>query len=233
MGIGEQTYLTFASGGSFSQYSHEFQTITEAGEDTICLSRDKNIAVNKEVLTDEVLADLGLNRDDLEEKTSVEVGNIFSLGTKFSEPLGLSFVDESGDKQNVIMGSYGIGPGRLMGTIVEVLSDVKGIVWPTEVAPFQVHLLALNIDNEEVRRESDELYESLTRKGIEVLYDDREARPGEKFADADLLGLPVRIVLSEKTLASGHFEVKERQGGKELALAEAELFDYLGRLARK
>ncbi|MEK7463568.1 MAG: aminoacyl--tRNA ligase-related protein [Patescibacteria group bacterium] len=213
IGLGDKTYVTFASGGSFSKYSHEFQTLTDAGEDSIFVDEKKKIAINKEVLNDEVLADLGVKRDELVEKKAVEVGNIFSLGTKFSDAFELKYVDEKGEKKLVIMGSYGIGPGRVMGTVAEVLSDDKGLVWPASIAPFAIHLISIEDKNGKVKAEADKLYERLTKKGIEVLYDDRDARPGEKFADSDLIGIPTRIVISEKTLESDSVEAKDRMTG--------------------
>lgn len=213
IGLGEKTYLTFASGGSFSKYSHEFQTLTGAGEDTIYVSKEKNLAVNKEVYTDEVMNDLGISRDSMIEEVAVEVGNIFTLGTKFSESLGLFFTDESGNKKPVIMGSYGIGLGRLMGTVVEVLSDDKGIIWPRAISPFQVHLLTLG-ENADVAKRGDTIYETLLSKGIEVLYDDRAVRAGEKFADADLIGIPTRVIVGEKSLGTDLLEIKDRMTGE-------------------
>ena len=141
VGLGDRTYVTFASGGMFSKFSHEFQTVTDAGEDIIHVSEKKGIAINKEVLTPEVLAELGIEVGELVEKKAVEVGNIFSLGTRFSSALDLTYVNEAGEKTPVIMGSYGIGPGRVMGAVVECLSDEKGIVWPESIAPFAVHLI--------------------------------------------------------------------------------------------
>ena len=214
VGLGDITYLTFASGGSFSKYSHEFQTITDAGEDSIFIDEKKKIAVNKEVLNDEVLKDLGVNRDELVEKKAVEVGNIFSLGTRFSDAFELNYLDEKGEKKPVIMGSYGIGPGRLMGTIAEVLSDDKGLVWPEAVAPFNIHLICIDDKEGKVRVEADKLYNKLTNEGSEVLYDDRDVRAGEKFADSDLIGIPVRLVISEKTIAEGGLERKDRKTGQ-------------------
>lgn len=211
VGIGDRTFVTFASGGIFSKFSEEFQTLSEAGEDTIYVDEKKGIAVNQEVYTDEVLAELGLSKNDLVEKKSIETGNIFNLGTKFSEPLGLTYLDEKGEKKLVVMGSYGIGPSRLMGTIVEVLSDDKGIVWPEAIAPFTVHIVRLG-ESEGVKAKADDLYKTLQAKNIAVLYDDRELRPGEKFADSDLIGIPWRVVVSEKT-AGEVFEVKERKTG--------------------
>jgi prolyl-tRNA synthetase len=224
VGLGDSTYVTFASGGTFCKYSHEFQTITDAGEDLIYVHKEKNFAINKEVLTDEVLADLGVKRGELVEEKAVEVGNIFSLGTRFSDAFDLTYLDEKGEKCPVVMGSYGIGPGRLMGTIVEVLSDAKGIVWPKSVAPFDYHLLNLAADDVEVSAAANALYEEMTAKGIEVLYDDRVGvTAGEKFNDSDLLGIPTRIVISKKTLAAQKFEVKDRTTGEVRLLEDAEL----------
>lgn len=210
VGLGQMTYLTFASGGTFSKYSHEFQTISESGEDLIYVDESKNIAINKEVLNDEVLKDLGLNRDGLVEKKAIEVGNIFSLGYKFSEPFELSYTDEDGKQKLVFMGSYGIGITRLIGTIVEVLSDEKGIIWPETIAPFKIHLIALG-RNTETWTEAENIYQKLQDNKIEVFFDDRkDVAAGEKFADADLLGMPIRIVVSDRSLEKGGLEIKKR-----------------------
>lgn len=212
VGLGAKTYRTFASGGSFSKFSDEFQTVCDAGEDTIYVHEGRKLAVNKEVYTDETLSELGLRKEDMREEKAIEVGNIFPLGTRFSESLGLVYKNEQGESVPVVMGSYGIGPARLMGTVVELLSDAKGIVWPKSVAPFAVHLVQIG-DDAEVQSEAEEMYRELTAKGIEVLWDDREARAGEKFADSDLLGLPLRVVVSQKSLAEGAFECVERHSG--------------------
>ncbi len=212
-GLGSQTYLTFSSGGVFSKYSHEFQTLTNAGEDTIFVDKNKKIAINKEVYNDEVLNSLGLKKAELVEEKAVEVGNIFTLGTKFSEPLGLKFTDENGKQQTVIMGCYGIGPGRVMGTIVEIYHDEKGIIWPEAVAPFQIHLISLCKDEND-KKKADEIYNNLIKQNIEVLYDDRDASAGQKFADSDLIGIPIRYIVSSKTLEQGSVEVKNRKSGK-------------------
>ena len=227
VGLGDSTFRTFASGGSFSKYSDEFQAICDAGEDTIYISRERNIAVNKEVYNDEVLADLGLKKEELEEKKAREVGNIFPLGTRFSEALGLSYKDEGGKSKPVVMGSYGIGPGRLMGTVVEVLSDEKGIVWPKEIAPFQVHMISITGGNNDVVAEADRLYELMKENGIDVLYDDRDARAGEKFADGELLGIPTRIVVSEKTMSEGGVEVSSRQNGGTSLVSESSIVEHI------
>ncbi len=226
LGIGDRTFLTSASGGSFSKYSHEFQTLSEAGEDTIYLDRAKQLAINKEVFTDEVIADLGLRRDDLEEVRAIEVGNIFSLGTKFSTPFDLTVTDEQGKIVTVTMGCYGIGVSRVLGTIAEVLSDDKGLVWPEAVAPAKVYLARLG-DGSEVAKQADAIYELLTNNGVGVLYDDRDVRPGEKFADADLLGIPYRIVVSDKTLVAGSYELKARSSSDVRQVSPDELMHTL------
>jgi len=207
VGLGDRTYLAFASGGSFSKYSHEFQTISDAGEDVVHVSASKKLAINDEVLTEEVIRDLGINKDELESKKAVEIGNIFTLGTKFSEPFNLTYKNENGSEVPVFMGSYGIGVTRLLGVIAEVLSDEKGLSWPVEVAPFRVHLISLG---ENARELSEEIYKTLTANGIETLFDDRDLRAGEKFADSDLIGIPTRIVVGEKALESKMLEVKDR-----------------------
>jgi prolyl-tRNA synthetase len=227
LGLGDRTFLTFASGGAFTQFSHEFQTISEAGEDTVYLHRGKKVAINKEVLNEEVMQQLGVERGELEEVKAIEVGNIFSFGGTKSKQLGLMFKDESGKETPVILGSYGIGITRLMGTVVEVLSDEKGIVWPAEIAPFQAHLVSISGGNEDVVKEAERLYELLKENGIEVLYDDRDARAGEKFADSDLIGIPVRLVVSEKTMSQGGVERVERSGGTTGFVSDSEVVESL------
>ncbi len=209
-GIGHITYLTFASGGTFSKYSHEFQAITSVGEDTIYLDENSSIAINKEVYNDEVIAELKLKKENLVEKKAIEVGNIFSLGTKFSAPFDLTYKDENGKETAVIMGCYGIGLSRLIGTVVEALADDKGIIWPESIAPFRIHLLVLGED-ESVGKQANDIYEKLMASGIEVLFDDRaEVSAGEKFADSDLLGIPYRAVVSTRSLKEGGIELKRR-----------------------
>ncbi|KKR62926.1 hypothetical protein A2643_01410 [Candidatus Nomurabacteria bacterium RIFCSPHIGHO2_01_FULL_39_220] len=223
VGIGHLTYLTFASGGTFSKYSHEFQTITSLGEDTIYIDEASGTALNKEVLNDEVLIQFHLIKEKLVEHKSIEVGNIFDLKTKYSKPFDLSFTDDQEQKHPVLMGCYGIGLSRLMGTVVEVLSDDKGIIWPESIAPFQVHLLALGEDKE-VKEQAGKVYESLERNNIEVLFDDREGiSAGEKFADADLLGMPYRVVVSERSLKEKGVEIKKRNEEKGKIISFKEL----------
>lgn len=223
LGIGDSTYLTSASGGIFSKFSHEFQTLSPAGEDTIYVDEDKKIAANKEVFTDDVINDLGLEKKKLVEKKSIEVGNIFNLGTRFSDALGLTFVDEKGKSKNAIMGSYGLGPTRLMGTIAEVLSDEKGLVWPASVAPFKIHLVEVQSEKPEVKKNAEKLYKKLIGENVEVFYDNRETSAGEKFADSDLIGIPFRAVISEKTMELEGIELTERSSGKTEIISEEKL----------
>lgn len=224
IGIGSKTYKTFASGGAFSKYSHEYQTLAEAGEDVVYVCQEKGVAVNEEVLAEVDLSELGVTREELVKEKSIEVGNIFSLGTKFSEAIGLTYKDETGESKPVIMGSYGIGPARSMGTVVDLLADDKGIVWPKSIAPFMVHLVGLNLEDAEVRDWAEGVYNAFKDRGVEVLFDDRDLRPGEKFADSDLLGLPYRVVASRKGKESGTFEVVTRSTGEVRSLTEEELY---------
>lgn len=209
VGLGEWTYYTFASGGAFAEFSHEFQTLTDAGEDVIYLDRKKKVAINEEVLRDDVMKQLGVKRDELEKVKAAEVGNIFSFGTSKSEPFGLKFTDDDGRDKFVEMGSYGIGPARVMGVIVEKYADDKGMVWPESVAPFGVHLVRLGADEAAVKA-ADKLYGELTKAGVEVLYDDRDESTGAKFADADLIGVPLRLTVSKRTVAENSAEWKRR-----------------------
>lgn len=208
-GLGDDTYVTFASGGAFTKFSHEFQTICAAGEDYIYLHRGRDLAINEEVV-DEAVRELGIDKSELERVKTAEVGNIFNFGTQKSEEMGLVFTGEDGRQHHAYMGSYGIGITRVMGVIVEKFADDKGLVWPEEVAPARVHLV--QIGKESVAA-ADELYDTLQQAGISVLYDDRAARPGEKFADAELLGMPTRVTVSDRLLASGSYEVQDRATG--------------------
>lgn len=212
-GLGDITYLTYASGGVFSKYSHEFQTITPNGEDIIFICEPCKLAINKEIIGEQSTCP-GCKSKDLVEKKSIEVGNIFKLMARFSEPFDVKFTDATGKDNIAIMGCYGLGTSRLMGAIVEILHDDKGIMWPAEVAPFDIHLIALAKTDEE-KAKADDLYAALEKQGFKVLFDDRYAmQPGAKFADSDLLGIPTRIVISNKTLAIDSVEVKCRTTGQ-------------------
>ncbi len=225
LGIGDDTYVTFASGGAFTKFSHEFQTICDAGEDTILLHRAKNIAINEEVATDESLQELGIERHELETVKTAEVGNIFNFGTQKSEETSFRFTDAAGKEQFVYLGSYGIGITRVMGVIVEKFSDDKGIVWPENVAPFRVYLVAIGDNGTQI---ADTLYEELTSRGIDVVYDDRDERPGAKFADAELMGIPYRVTVSDRLLETNSFELTTRQSGETHILTRDELLAKLG-----
>lgn len=233
LGIGDTTYVTFASGGIFSEFSEEFQTLAETGEDTIYIDEEKGIAVNKEVYKDEVLEKLGLEKEKLVEKTAIEAGNIFNLGTRFSEALGLMYTDEEGTRHPVVMGSYGIGPTRLMGIIAETLSDAKGLVWPDSIAPYRVHLVSLVPNDATTVAYADALYEELLALGIDTLYDDRDARAGEKLADSELIGIPVRIIIGKDTLTSGQIEVVARATGEVKHISREALLASFGAVAQQ
>lgn len=225
VGIGDKTYLTHASGGTFSKFSHEFQTVMEAGEDTVYIDEKSRIAVNREIYNDEIIESLGLKKEKLVERKAVEVGNIFTLGTKFSEPFDLRYKNEKGEDRLVFMGSYGIGLGRLMGTVVELLSDEKGIVWPEKIAPFKFHVIKIASDNPEVKEKAEMIYKKIGEEN--ALYDDRDLRAGEKFADADLLGMPYQVIVSEKNVSAGKFELKNRKTGMIEMVGENELLKLI------
>jgi prolyl-tRNA synthetase len=228
VGLGKLTYTTLASGGTFSKYSHEFQTATEAGEDIIHVCGKCSLAINKEIFG-EYKNCPDCNSAEFVEKKSVEVGNIFTLGTKYSTAMGLLYATKDGQKLPVFMGSYGIGLGRLMGTVVEVLSDEKGIVWPESIAPFKVHLISLSQEEGPTKKYAEDLYSKLTELGIEVLYDDRDLRAGEKFADSDLLGIPHRLVVSDKTVKAEKIEWKKRNDSETKMLSLSEVISSLGK----
>ena len=214
IGIGDRTYITSAGGGSFSPYSHEFQTVCDAGEDMIYLDTVHEMAINDEIYSDDVIQDLGLDRSAMKKQSAVEVGNIFSLGTKFSDALGLTYLDEHNESQPVIMGSYGIGPGRVMGTLVELFADSDRMCWPASVAPFHLHLIQLGTD-EKSTEQAERLYEACHRAGVTVLWDDRAERTaGEKFAESDLIGIPTRVIVSERAREAGGVEVSDRSADK-------------------
>lgn len=226
MGIGHLTYKTYASGGSFSKFSHEFQTVTPAGEDTIYICDTCLVAINNEILeTQKVCPTCG--GDVFRKEKAIEVGNIFELKTKFTEPFEFKFKDSDGKDKIVYMGCYGTGLGRIMGSVVEALSDEFGIVWPESIAPFKYHLIVLSGKNtgENVREKAEYVYEQLKSRGVEVLYDDRDISAGEKFGDSDLIGIPYRIVVSQKTIEADSFEMKTRKSGEVKMISEQELLN--------
>lgn len=207
--LGLQSILTEATGGTFSKYSDEFQVENENGEDSIYICNSCGKAKNREVYKDGSKCKWCENSDWRESKGS-EIGNIFKLSDKYPKSFGLNFVSENGVRKQVAMGCYGIGTSRIMGVLVEKFHDEKGIIWPKSVAPFSVHLLVLDLKNPEARKQADAFYDTLQQQGVEVLYDDRQVSPGEKFAESDLIGIPLRIVISPKTLEKQSVEIKDR-----------------------
>lgn len=224
LGLGEDTYVTFASGGAFTKFSHEFQTVCDAGEDIVYLHREKKIAFNEEIATDEALAEAGVSRDELEKVKTAEVGNIFNFGTQKSEETDFKFTNAQGKEQFVHLGSYGIGITRVMGVIVEKFADEKGIVWPESVAPAKVYLVSIG---EKGSEEAERLYADLLEQGVEVLYDDRNERPGTKFADAELMGIPHRVTVSDRLLAEDRYEYCRRDSGETSILTRDQLLATL------
>lgn len=226
VGLREKTYYTFASGGDFCKYSHEFQTLTDAGEDNIYICDKCGIAINEEVLEDLKGKCPECESGELRKEKAIETGNIFQLKTRYTDPFNFKFLDSDGKEKPVIMGCYGLGPSRIMGTVAEVLSDESGIVWPKEIAPYQVHLVSLG-KSDEVMKRAEEIYESLQSKNIEVLFDDREETAGIKLKDSDLIGIPIRIVVSEKTLQQDAVEIKKRREENLEIVKIGELEKYL------
>ena len=205
LGLGESTFVTFASGGAFTKFSHEFQTICDAGEDILYVNDDRTVAVNEEVLEDAAM-ELGIDKASLKPVKSAEVGNIFKFGTEKSEQMKIFYTAKDGSQQPIYLASYGVGITRVMGVIVEKFADEAGLVWPITVAPYQLYLATIG----DVAEQADALYSELTAQGVEVLYDDRDVRPGEKFADADLIGVPHRVVVSPRLNEQGSYEYKAR-----------------------
>ena len=224
LGLGDDTFVTFASGGAFTKFSHEFQTVCDAGEDVLYINSDKTVAVNEEVL-DDATAEIGVSKDTLSPMKTAEVGNIFKFGTEKGEQMNVTYKDADGVDKPIYLASYGVGITRVMGVLVEKFGDEKGLSWPEAVAPFKVHLVGLNLEDGEVKDWVEGIYMSLKDAGIEVLFDDRiETRAGEKFSDSDLLGMPYRIVASKKGREAGQFEVVTRATGEVRQLTEEELF---------
>jgi len=208
-GLRDKTYFTYASGGAFCKYSHEFQTLTDAGEDKIYICDKCGIAINEEVLEDLEKKCPTCGSSELRQEKAIETGNIFKLMNRYSDSFNFNFQDNEGKEKPVLMGCYGLGPSRLMGTVAEILSDERGIVWPKEIAPYQVHLVSLG-NSDEVKTKGEELYKMLQEQKIDVLFDDREESAGVKLKDSDLIGIPLRIVVSAKTLEKNSFETKKR-----------------------
>lgn len=226
LGIGDITYRTYADGGIFTQrFSDEFQMLSSIGEDTIYVDEDRKVAVNKEVVDDPRLEKYAIDKSRLIERTAIEVGNIFPLETKYTDALGVFYADEEGKQQSIIAGCYGIGVSRLVGALAEHFADDKGLVWPENIAPYKIYLVSIG---EQGTVKANELYDELTAKGIEVLYDDRDERPGTKFADSELLGIPHRITVSDRLLENNHYEYTRRGSGEAAILTHDEVLAKLG-----
>ncbi len=215
------TYLTYASGGDFSEFSHEFQTICPSGEDLIYICSQCQIAINQEIIDKQKSCPLCQGSDFKKEK-AVEVGNIFKLGTRFTEPFKLSYSDKNGDIKPVIMGCFGMGISRLLATIVENSHDDKGIIWPESIAPFRVHLISIGQNDK-----AEKLYERLKKLDIGVLYDDRDISVGNKFTEADLIGSTYRLVISDKTQEKNLLEIKNRRSEVVKLINEEEVIKLL------
>lgn len=230
LGMKEKTYITISSGGSFSKYSYEFQTLSEAGEDLIyVIDEEKKLAINQDDFNDDLLKDFSLEveKKNLIARKSIEVGDIYSLGCRYSEALDLCYTDEDGSNKFVYMGSYGMSPSRLMGSCVELSHDEKGIIWPKSIAPFDLHLVEIRGGDSEIKDEIEEIYQWLQERGFDVLYDDRDNKTaGEKFNDADLIGIPWRLVVSKKTMNQGEVELKNRKSGEVVLVKKEELINY-------
>ncbi len=216
--IASQTYLTLAPGGTFSKYSHEYQTVTPAGEDIVYVCPKCKVAINKE-LGEKNVKCWKCGKSLSKKVKAIEIANIFKLKEKYTKAFDFKFTDKNGEKKLVTMGCYGIGLARLMGTVIELHNDSFGMIWPSSIAPFEFHLIQVG-DDEKVRREAEKIYESLQKSGREVIYDDRkDIGAGEKFMDCDLMGIPWRIVVSQKTLEKNAVEIKKR-GNKKLTFVK-------------
>lgn len=208
VGIGEQTYFTFAAGGSFSRYSHEFQTVASAGEDIIYICKNCRTAINREIIGKQKCCPKCAKKSFAKER-AIEVGNIFPLKTRFSDSFGLVFKDKKGKTHPVLMGCYGIGLGRLLATVVEIHHDESGIVWPASIAPWHIHLITLGNDRQ-LLKHTESVYNRLKRQNFEVFWDDRDESAGVKLTDSDFMGIPVRLVISHKT-GVAKIEYKKRE----------------------
>lgn len=225
--MGLEIIVTEAGGGVFTNNkTHEFQVIAEFGEDEIIYCPGGDFSANIEVSPVKEGKQCDLGHGPLKKANAIEVGNILPLGTSYSEKMGVTFTDRDGQKKPLWFASYGIGLTRTVGTIVEIHNDDKGIVWPSSVAPYQAHVVSIKYEVSSIKKKTDELYQKLKDAGVEVLLDDREdVSVGQKFADADLIGIPVRLVVSEKT--AGKVEWKKRAETKTELLSLGEVIKRL------
>lgn len=226
--VGVKTYYTLAAGGEFTaSNTHEFQAPSDVGEDTIFVCAECEYAENAEISKLEEGSDCPKCKDKIKQEKAIEVGNIFPLGTKYSEAVGLKYATKDGNQKYVVMGSYGVGLGRLMATVVEVSHDADGIIWPKPIAPFDVHVIEIKNQSSKVKAAAEEVCQTLTDEGLSVLYDDRDASAGEKFTDRDLIGIPHSVVISQKGLEDNTVEVFNRKDKSTKRIATGELVGYL------
>lgn len=226
LGLGDITYLTYASGGAFTgKYSHEFQTVTSAGEDEVYIDHQTKLAINKEIYSTKTAKELGLKISDTQAVKTAEVGNIFNFGATKAEDMAIHYIDEKSKSQPIYLGSYGIGISRLMGVIAEVTSDQKGLVWPKIIAPALVYLIA--IDDKTFSDFTETVYNLLTKNKVSVIYDDRDIRLGQKFTDFELIGVPYRVIINSDSIKNKTVEVTARQTGQPTTIPLANLIKYL------
>ena len=231
---GLDALVTEASGGAFSQYSHEYQVLTPAGEDTIYYCGTCHYAQNKEISIYKENDPCPKCSGIIKEGRAIEVGNIFKLKTKFTQAFNLTFADDDQKQKLAVMGCYGIGPSRVLGAVVEVRHDEAGLTWPREIAPFLTQLTTIGGKddkiNAKINKQAEELYQILQKQGIEVLYDDRIGlSAGEKLAEADLLGLPYRVIISAKTIEKNAVELKKRTAKTAESLTAKQLINLLAK----
>lgn len=228
---GLKSVYTVAPGGVFtSSNTHEFQVISPVGEDTILVCSRCEYAENKEISKLKNGGKCPKCGRKIRIENAIEIGNLFPLGTKYSKAFNLQFINSKGKKEYVIMGSYGIGLGRVMGTAVEIHHDNRGIIWPNTIAPFKVHLIEISAKGASAsgeKKQAGKIYKNLVDKEIEVLYDDRDKTAGEKFIDADFIGIPTRMVVSEKTLKKNSVELKDRKSGKIALMKIVDIKNYV------
>lgn len=221
--MGLKTKIVEAGGGVFTDaVTHEFQVLSEEGEDNIFYCENCDFAQNRELFKGkEGGACPKCKKGKVKSAKAIEVGNIFPLGTKYAEKMGVLFTDQKGNKKPLWMASYGIGVTRCIGALVEIFHDEKGILWSESVAPYQVHLVGLNLDDTEVKKNAESLYQKLKKQNVEVLFDDRDTvSAGEKLADADLIGIPHRLIVSKKTGQKVEYKKRDSNDPKILSLEE-------------
>ncbi len=217
---GLEAIVVEASGGTFTkEYSDEFQVLTEYGEDEIVMCSKCGFAQNTEICQLKTGDKCPQCKAKVKLEKSIEVGNIFKLGNKYSHDFGLKFQDQKGQEQEVIMGCYGIGPSRVMGTVAEVMHDQEGLIWPKSLSPFNIHLLLLSEDDKK-KKITEKLYNDLINDGYDVLYDDRPVSPGIKLKDADLIGISLQLIIGDRTNEKIEYKIRENNKKGETSFKE-------------